>query len=62
MDEQIEHVVDAVFDGVIGMGAVDGEPAVAPHVRGDAAEAEGGEAARLVRASYAQLQANRGRR
>ena len=48
MDEQIEHVVDAVFEGVIGMGAIDGGPAVAAHVRGAAAEAEGGESAQLV--------------
>ena len=48
MDEQIEHVMDAVLERVIAMGAVDGGPAVAAHVQGDAAEAEGGEAAQLV--------------
>src|SRR5208282_2131597 len=48
MNEQIEHVVDAVFDRVIGMGAIDGGPAVTAHVRGDAAKAEGGEAMQLV--------------
>ena len=48
MDEQIEHVLDAVLDRVIAIGAVGGGPAVAAHVRGDAAEAEGGEAAQLM--------------
>ena len=31
MDEQIEHVMDAVLERVIAMGAVDGGPAVAAH-------------------------------
>ena len=47
-DEQIEHVLNAVFERVIAMGAVDGGLAVDAHVRGDAAESEGGEAAQLV--------------
>ena len=55
MDEQIEHVVDAVFDRVIAIGAVDGGPAVAAHVRGDAAEAEGGERAQLVAPAMPEL-------
>ena len=47
-DEQIEHVLNAVLERVIAMGAVAGGLAVDAHVRGDAAESEGGEAAQLV--------------
>ena len=48
MNEQIERVMHAVYERVICMGGVDGGPAVSAHVRGDAAEAEGGEAAQSV--------------
>ena len=55
LDEQIEHVVDAVFDRVIAMDVVDGGTAVTAHVRGDAAEAKGGEATQLVAPAMPEL-------
>jgi hypothetical protein len=51
MSEQVEHVVNAVFERVVSVGVVVGGTAIAAHVWGDAAEAEGGEAAEKVAAS-----------
>src|SRR5947209_18165623 len=48
MSEQVDHVVNAVFERVVSVGVVVGGTAIAAHVWGDAAEAEGGEASELV--------------
>ena len=55
MGKQVKHVVDAVLKRVIGMGAVAGGSAIAAHIRGDAAESEGGKAAKLVAPTMREL-------
>jgi hypothetical protein len=55
MGEQVEHVVNAVFERVIGVGAVARGTTIAAHIRGDAAEAEGGKAAKLVAPAMGEL-------
>jgi hypothetical protein len=55
MGEQVEHIVNAVFERVIGMSAVAGGSAVAAHIRGNAAEPEGGKAAKLVAPAMREL-------
>ena len=55
MREQVEHVVNAVFERVVGLGAVVGGPAIAAHVWGDAAEAQGGKAPELVAPAMREL-------
>src|SRR6516162_659151 len=55
MSEQVEHVVNAVFQRVIGVAAVVGGAAIATHVRVGATEPEGGKAADLVPPAMRQL-------
>jgi len=40
MREQVEHVMDTVFEGVIGVSGVNRRTAIAAHVGGDAVKAE----------------------
>jgi hypothetical protein len=55
ISEQLEHVVNAVFECVVGVGVVVRGVAVTAHVRGDAAEPEGGKTAELVSPAMRQL-------
>jgi hypothetical protein len=55
MSEQLEHVINAVFERIIGVGRVVRGTTVATHIWGNAAEPERGEAAELVSPAMRQL-------
>jgi hypothetical protein len=55
MGQQLEHVINAVFERVVGVGLVVRGAPVTAQVRGDAAEPEGGKTAELVSPATRQL-------
>jgi len=55
MSEQLKHVVNTVFERVIGVTGIVRGAAIASHVRGDAAKPEGAKTAELVSPAMRQL-------
>ena len=59
MREQVEHVMDTMFEGVIGVSGVNRRTAIAAHVGGDAAKAERAKSSVAGDASYETARATR---